>query len=238
MCSTRSVLCRVLFLISIIMPLLLGISACGTNAANTPLTVLSITGGNVLVQKAGSSSWVNGKEGSTLVKGEKIKTDTGGKAAITFFDGSIIELNGGTEISLDELNSKSTTSPKIIKIGQKIGETTSTIVKLVDPASKYDIDTPSGVAAVRGSKMFVRVTSDGATNVYNIEGAISLTAQGKEVMIPVGSVSSVKPGEVPSAPQPGTPPGIGASNMASISSRTGWQQTGLYLKSGDKFYNE
>ena len=238
MCSTRSVLCRVLFLISIIMPLLLGISACGTNAANTPLTVLSITGGNVLVQKAGSSSWVNGKEGSTLVKGEKIKTDAGGKAAITFFDGSIIELNGGTEISLDELNSKSTTSPKIIKIGQKIGETTSTIVKLVDPASKYDIDTPSGVATVRGSKMFVRVTSDGATNVYNIEGAISLTAQGKEVMIPVGSVSSVKPGEVPSAPQPGTPPGIGASNMASISSRTGWQQTGLYLKSGDKFYVE
>ena len=238
MCSTRSVLCRILFLISIMMSLLLGISACGTNAANTPLTVLSITGGNVLVQKAGSSSWMNGKEGSTMVKGDKIKTDTGGKAAITFFDGSIIELNGDTEISLDELISKSATSPKIIKIVQNIGETTSSVVKLVDPASKYEINTPSGVAAVRGSQMFVRVTSDGATDVYNIEGTISLTAQGKEVMIPVGAVSSVNPGEVPSAPQPGIPPGVGTSNMASISSRTGWQQTGLYINSGDKFYVE
>jgi len=53
---------------------------------------------------------------------------------------------------MDELIAKSASSPKTIKIGQKIGETTSTIVKLVDPASKYEIDTQSGVAAVRGSK--------------------------------------------------------------------------------------
>jgi hypothetical protein len=57
-------------------------------------------------------------------------------------------------------------------------------------------------------------------------------------MIPVGSVSSAKPGAVPSAPQPGTPPAIGGSNVTSVSSLQGWQQTGLYLKSGDKFYVE
>ena len=99
----------------------------------------------------------------TLQIGDKIKTDAGGKATITFFDGSIIDLYGDTEISLDDLTSKSSTSSKIIKIGQTIGETNSTIMKLADPASRYEIDTPSGVAAVRGSKMVVQVIADGTT---------------------------------------------------------------------------
>jgi hypothetical protein len=84
--------------------------------------------------------------------------------------------------------------------------------------------------------MLVRVVNDGTTSVYNIEGAISFTAQGKEVMIPVGSGSTAKPGEAPSAPQPGLPAVIDFSNATSISSTTGWQQTGLFLNTGDKYY--
>jgi len=120
------------------------------------------------------------KRRTTLQAGDKIKTDTAATATVTFFDGSTIDLNGGTEISLDELLSKSSTTPKTIKIGQTIGETSSTIVKLVDPASRYEIDTQSGVAAVRGSKMAVLVSTDGTTQVYNIEGRISFTGRDKK----------------------------------------------------------
>ena len=236
MISTRSILYRILLLVPIIVSLLLGISACGTSAANNPLTVLSITGGNVLVQKAGSNSWIDGKARMTLAAGEKIKTDASATAAITFFDGSTIELNNNTEISLDELLSKSSTSPKTIKIGQTIGETSSSIVKLVDPASRYEVDTQAGVAAVGGSQMVVTVAGDGTTGVYNMEGTISFTAQSQTVSIPAGSVSTAKPGEIPSAPQPGTPPVISAPGVTSISSTMGWQQTSLYLNAGDKFY--
>ena len=96
--STRSVLYRMLFLVTITMSLLFGISACGSGTANTPLTVLSITGGNVLIQKTGSNTWITGKAGMSLEAGEKIKTDTGATASVTFFDGSVIELNNSTEI--------------------------------------------------------------------------------------------------------------------------------------------
>ena len=71
--STRSVLYRMFFLVAITMSLLFGISACGSSAANTPLTVLSITGGNVLIQKTGSDAWITGKAGMSLEAGEKIK---------------------------------------------------------------------------------------------------------------------------------------------------------------------
>jgi len=237
MLSTRSALFRIIFLVPVLFSLILGVSSCATKAAAfTPLTVLSIVGGNVEIQQPGATGWNNGKEGITLETGDKVKTDPGATATITFFDGSTIELNGSTEISLDELLSKSSASPKTIKIGQTIGETSSSIVKLVDPASHYEVDTQAGVAAVGGSKMVVTVATDGTTGVYNLEGTISFTAQGQEVMIPVGSVSSAMPGQVPSAPQPGTPPAINAPAVTSISSQTGWQQTGLYLNAGDKFY--
>jgi hypothetical protein len=237
--KTRFLLYRFLLLVPLIIFLFWGIASCGGKvAAFTPSTVLSIVGGNVLIQRPGSSSWSAGKEGTLLETGYKIKTDTGATATVTLFDGSTISLNGDTEISLAVLINKSATTPKTIKIGQTIGETSSNIIKLIDPASRYEIDTPSGVAAVRGSKMVVQVVTDGITSVYNVEGTISFTAQGQEVMIPVGSVSSAKPGETPSAPQPGTPPAIGVPNVTSVSSLQGWQQTGLYLKSGDKYYVE
>ncbi len=165
----------------------MGTSACGSSAkAFTPSTVLSIVGGNVHVLKTGTQDWSNGEENMILQTGDKIKTDPGAKATITFFDGSIIDLNGDTEISLDKLSGKTASSAKIIQITQEIGETTSRVVKLVDPVSRYEISTTSAVAAVRGSTMVVQVTPDKMTQVYNVEGSISITAQGQEVMIPVG----------------------------------------------------
>jgi hypothetical protein len=84
--------------------------------------------------------------------------------------------------------------------------------------------------------MVVSVVADGSASVYNVEGAISFTAQGKEVLIPVGQVSSAKPGAVPSVPQPGIPPVFGGSNTTSISATAKWQETGLYLNKGDQYY--
>jgi hypothetical protein len=226
---------RILLSITVILTLFSGMVCC-SNSGNNAMTVLTAVNGKVQVQKYGSPNWNDAAIGMTLLKGYKIKTDNVSTASITFFDGSTIELNGGTEISLDELLSKSATSPKTIKIGQKIGATSSTIVKLVDPASRYEVDTQAGVAAVGGSKMVVTVAGDGATQVYNVEGSISFTAQGQQVNIPAGSVSSAKPGEIPGTPQPGTPPVFGAPAVTSISATTGWQQTSLYLNAGDKFY--
>jgi hypothetical protein len=229
---------RILQLPSILV-LLMGTLACGSTAkAFAPSTVLSIAGGSVHVLRTGTQDWSIGRESMVLQTGDKIKTDPGALATITFFDGSIIDLNGDTEIALDKLSDKTASSAKIIQITQEIGDTTSRVVKLVDPASRYEINTPSAVAAVRGSTMVVQVTPDKVTRVYNVEGSISITAQGQEVLIPVGSSSYATPGEPPSFPVSGIRPDIRLSNINSISARTGWQQTGLQLNVGDKFFVE
>ena len=196
---------RILFVFPLVLSLFLGIVSCGSNhpsTKNSPLTVLSIVDGNVLIQKSGSSDWIDGKEGMTMEAGDTIQTGNESSAKITFFEGSTIELNTGSQLeiaSLDVAQSGTTT----ILLKQKMGETVSRVIKLADPKSRYEIETISAVAAVRGSTMIVDIAPNGATSVGNEEGSISIIAQGIEVAVPVGSHSVALPGQPPSEPEPG-----------------------------------
>jgi VCBS repeat-containing protein len=75
---------------------------------------------------------------------------------------------------------------------QTIGTTISRVTKLLDPASSYAIETPSGVAAVRGSMMIVRIIfddpnyEDGTILITNLEGHIYFIGHGEELQVPEG----------------------------------------------------
>lgn len=196
--------------------LIFSLSSCGCPAAEeeltptptsptetidaTPLTILSIAGGDVLVLKAGDTEWTSGAVGMTLGVDYKIKTEAGGHATITFFEGSTIELDSSTEISLSELNLDGTTSN--IKIEQVLGKTISRVKKLVDPASGYEIETVAAIASVRGTEFYVSVNRNGVTTVGNMEGLVSVTAQGVEVELTEGTRTKVSPGKPPGKPEP------------------------------------
>ncbi len=167
--------------------------------ASSPLSVLSITGGNVLVRRADGSDWTPGQVGMTLDPGFSIKTDSGATATITFFEGSTVELAAGTEVRLADLGvgqGKATT----IRLKQEIGSTISRVKKLADPASRYEVETAAAVAAVRGTIMSVAVKPDGTTTVGNIQGLVAVIARGVEVMLPEGQQSVVVPGNPPGLP--------------------------------------
>ena len=173
-----------------------------TPASSTPstfstLTILSITKGNVFVMKAGTDSWIEAEVGMSLEAGDAIKTDDFSSAEITFFDGSTIELQAGTEVEVVSLDISTDTGSTTITLEQTIGTTISRVTKLLDPASRYEVETPTGVAAVRGSSMLVEVFADGSTSVTNIAGEIWFTYDGGELQIPVGGVCIIKFGELP-----------------------------------------
>ena len=135
-----------------------------------------------------------------------VKTETGGQATLTFFDGSTIELDEETEISLRELDS-SGRSVKI-KIQQDIGRTFNCVKKLADPASRYEIETTAAVAAVRGTEFWVQVLPDGTTIVTNIDGLISVFAQGVEIILDPGLKSTIIQGQPPGQPVPNDEPAV------------------------------
>ncbi len=217
--SKKRTFYRILLFLTLLIILVPGISACGQKSpepepvqpaseptgeiASTPLTVLSIVGGDVLVMKPGGQ-WTRGEAGMTLEVSDRIKTETGGQATITFFEGSTVELDGDTEISLAELDMAGTAST--IRLKQDVGKTISRVKKLIDPASRYEVETAAALAAVRGTTMSVDVDEDGVTVVGNIEGLVSVIARGVEVELPQGTRSTIVPGESPGQPQLETPP--------------------------------
>jgi len=157
--------------------------------------------------KAGTDTWSKASADMTLETGDRIKTGAFSKAVITFFEGSTIELKADTEVGVTDLSISEDTGSTVIRLWQQIGKTRSRVEKLVDPASRYEIETPAGAAVVRGSIGDVIVAKDGRTTVINIEGQWSAVGQGREVPIPEGKQSTIVPGNVPSIPAQSLDPG-------------------------------
>jgi VCBS repeat-containing protein len=137
--------------------------------------------------------------------GDVIKTGDDSSAEITFFDGSTIELQPGTEVeitSLDIADSGSTT----ISLEQTVGATISRVTSIIDPASSYEVEAATGVAAVRGSVMVVCVTEEGSSWIANQEGNIWSRAQGVELQVPEKQKCILNPLMPPALMPPNRPP--------------------------------
>jgi uncharacterized repeat protein (TIGR01451 family) len=154
---------------------------------------------------AGTETWQPATVGMTLQPGDTIKAGGGANAEITFFDGTTIELKESTQIAVSELGISDTGSTTI-RLTQQVGKTISRVTKLADPASRYEIETPAAIAAVRGSIMEVTVEEDGKTVVANIEGDIRIIVDGVEYIIHEGMKRTIIPGYPPGPEVPIYPP--------------------------------
>jgi len=181
-------------------------------------TVISVVSGEVMVMKAGADAWSQVSPGMALGIGDRIKTGPGSNAVITFFEGTTIELAADTEVSVAELGVAEGTGSTAIKLRQQIGKTTSRVQKLVDPASRYEIETPDGAAVVRGSVGDVIVTEGNSTTIINRQGQWFAVFDGQYIHVPQGYKITfyrgqrIKPVPVPLppveiVPPPPVPPG-------------------------------
>ena len=180
------------------------LAGCGGGSpCPSTLTILSITEGDVFVMKAGTDDWVEAQAEMELEVGDSIKTGDNSGAEITFFDGSTIELEAGTEIEILSLDIACDTGVTTITLEQMIGTTISRVTAILDPASRYEVETPDGVVGVRGSGVRVQVFfgdlnyEDGTTLVTNLEGNIYTIAQGVEKQVPEGGRCIMIPGQQP-----------------------------------------
>ncbi len=216
-----------MLILILVFSLMAGSIGCGEQAVTGPTTatrapsqptVMSTISGEVSVLKAGTTEWKEASPGMALEPGDRIKTGAGSNAVITFFEGSTVELAADTEISVSELGIAEPAGSTVIELWQQIGKTRNRVEKLVDPASRYEIETPAGAAVVRGSLGDVEVDADGTTRITNHQGNWVGVAKGKEVAIPqyyyliissnqvLGTPTPIPPPPVPTQPQQPPPP--------------------------------
>jgi hypothetical protein len=187
------------------LPVLAAISSLASSSViastSSPLTAnctLTVMSGNVDILVPNSAIWQTGEDGAVLSSGTRIKTQADSTALLTFFEGSTVALDPGTEVEIKELvHLKQSNS---IVLMQWVGSTLHRVVKLTDPGSRYQVDTPSACAMVRGTIFLVEVSEDGSTREQTTQGLVSVKAENQEVFVSPGEETTVEPGQAPVAP--------------------------------------
>jgi len=164
-----------------------------------PHGTLSNLSGTVEMQAAGAGVWSPAREGIVLADGSRIRTASDAAATLTFFNGSEVRIDPGTELTVAHVEG-SESEPTVIVLQQWIGKTWNRVTKLADTGGHYEIQTPSATALVRGTVFTTEVDADGNTRVTTMEGLVSVSAQDTEVFVPAGSQTTVNNGSAPAEP--------------------------------------
>ncbi len=165
----------------------------GAASAQERVAQLSKVDGGVTITKAETRESREAKQLGPRVKngsvfaGEVVATDGTGTATLWFSDGSEINLKPGTKLMIQELNFTAlvASGQKDKQAGRKIkilaGNIFSHIVP--NPQIATEFETPSGVAAVKGTELELSVDSDGSGDVKTTEGTVWFTTDSSGVVV-------------------------------------------------------
>lgn len=124
-------------------------SVLSQTAVASVSATLTIDRGMALIKS--DNQWHAGTDGQMLYQGDSVKTNPGSQASLVFINIGELRLEQQTEITLTTL------TPIAVHVYQTIGDTYSKVKKLFDPASSYEVETPTAVASVRGTAFGVLV---------------------------------------------------------------------------------
>jgi hypothetical protein len=144
--------------------------------------------------------------------GDRVRTGSGASARLVYFEGTTIDLGPDTGIRIERL-ARTDGGNVVTRLFQSAGSTVSRVVRLVDPAASFEVETPAATAFVRGTTPRVEVAPDGSTRVTNVpdgtEGLVVVIGKDQNttrVTLRPGQRTSVQPGLPPSLP--GLAPGL------------------------------
>ncbi len=132
---------------------------------------LEVLSSQVQLKRAGTDEWVLIARESLVGVGDSIRTDTNGRARVTFFsNGTDTEVLSNTEFRLDAF--KGSEARFEISVTVVVGQTKQRISKLLDSGSSYKINSTGLEMAVRGTEFAVRVENSGRAATIVQNGAV------------------------------------------------------------------
>lgn len=163
--------------------------------------VLTVISGDVLM-RFGAGEFSSAADGAVLYVGSTVRTSSDARAVITLFEGSTVELEPSSDISIEEATMRSGST--IVQLAQSLGRSWHVVTHLTTADSRYEVRTPSATASVRGTAFEVAVASgvDGpTTTVTTTEGLVATTAASSEVLVSADQTTTVRASSAPELPR-------------------------------------
>jgi hypothetical protein len=120
--------------------------------------------------------------GERLRHRDEVATSANTRAALRFTDdGSILRLNPSSQV---RLIAGEDGSPVVRTLELEFGEVWARVNRR--GGAEFRVETPAGVAAVKGTELLVRVDSQGVTTVITLEGVVEFFNQGGRTELTAG----------------------------------------------------
>jgi hypothetical protein len=139
--------------------------------------------------------------GDRLNNQDVITTTQQTRAAITFTDdGSIVRLNPSSQLRVTATGDRNT---MVKTLTMDVGELYARVARNERERS-FQIQTPSGVAAVKGTTFIVRVAADGSATVITLDGVVEFFNAAGTVDVDAGNTVVVTTANAAAQPRPTT----------------------------------
>jgi len=161
--------------------------------------ILTVISGDVLMRSAGAD-FSSAADGSVLYVGSTIRTGADARAIITLFEGSTVELEPASDITIEGASMRNGST--IVELAQSLGRSWHVVTHLTTADSRYEVKTPAATASVRGTAFEV-VVEDGATTVTTTEGRVATAdaAATSEVLVLPEQTTTVHANSAPEPPR-------------------------------------
>ena len=139
-------------------------------------TSITDSAGTVFFLKSGTHRWIQAARGQAVNKGDQVRLAMGARATLTFDDASRVELSPGSSFTLKD------DDPQASEVSLTLGSLRAWVTKRRD--RRFQVRTPTAVAAVRGTEFSVDVAAEGVTRVQMFNGLLAVSDnKGNEVLI-------------------------------------------------------
>ena len=155
--------------------------------------------GDVTLMKPDEDLWLPVDTDIPLEQGDRLRTGADGSAEILLDDGSVVRMEENTDLTLEELVAGHGESRLQSRVALFFGRLLFNIRSLVSRDSRFEVKTPTLVAAVRGTEFVVDTGAGEEGDVGVFEGTVAVQGldlegrpiQGSEVLLPKGTQTSV-----------------------------------------------
>lgn len=141
-----------------------------------------LLGQQVEVRGAMQRAWQSAKFNQTVVQGDTIRTGQESRVEITFADGSIVRVSERSRMVIKELTGSGQAQRRGIKV--MLGKVWANAAKLLSAQSTLKVESPTTVAAIRGTIYRMNVEEQATTEVRVYDGEVAVSPAAPEAVTP------------------------------------------------------
>jgi len=150
---------------------------------SSPMGVIHESSGQVFITKAGDPASSPAEEDMDLGPGDRIATGMNGSVTISLRDQSFVKLGALASLTVKDLRSDQVTGGLWARLLLSRGKLMAVVSSLVSPDSRFEIDTPTAVAAVKGTAFQVTAGSK-STTISVLEGTVVASGNRDDAVTP------------------------------------------------------